>query len=396
MATHIREQTCSLTPLPSTQSSPSPFISFNPYASPFSSPKPSISSPWDIQPHHSTSSSHRCLASIQKRFGKITALAISDAGYLYVGSESLSIRVWNHPNLQESSKLRSSHGSIGAIVVSSEDGLIFSSHSDYKVRMWEGPFHIRKGTFPSLKDRLVEKCFSRPMAALTSNPIDKLKHTGTITSLAYNSLAKLLYSASSDKTVKVWSVCDMKCVETIRAHNDNVNAVAVGPDELLFTGSDDSTVKIWRRSLGGSYHHVLLLKLHLQSCAVKALAVSREGEDGYILYAGCSSGHVKYWVKGELSGHMSYCGTLRGHNQAVLCLAAVDKMVISGSADTRIRVWKRSSDGLALHRCVAVLEGHVAPVKGVAAKMENEHGCVVYSGALDGSTKKWLVMVAYG
>ena len=55
-----------------------------------------------------------------------------------------------------------------------------------------------------------------------------------------------MYSASSDKTVKVWKVSESKCVETIEAHIEAVNAVVVRHDGLLFTGSDDNTVKVWR------------------------------------------------------------------------------------------------------------------------------------------------------
>ncbi|XP_058099901.1 protein JINGUBANG-like [Magnolia sinica] len=330
------------------------------------------------------------------------ALAISEAGHIYIGSDSKTIRVWKLPGFEEFGRLKSSYGGVSAILVSSEDRLVFTSHSDNKVRIWRSnPIHSRKGTLPSLKDCLIETCINRPMAivmrattisskSITSNAAYRHKHVGAITCLAYNSLSKLLYSSSWDKTVMVWSICDMKCVETIMAHDDRVNAVVVGPDELLFTGSDDSTVKIWRRSLGGGCSHGLVLKLQLQFSAVKSLVMSGEVEESYILYVGCSDGQVHYWMKGELSGHMNYCGCLRGHSEAVLCLAVIDQIVISGSADTSIRVWRRSSDRLAFHCCVAILTGHTAPVKGVVVRME-DYRCVVYSGDLDGSAKQWLV-----
>ena len=69
-----------------------------------------------------------------------------------------------------------------------------------------------------------------------------MKKTAAISSLAHHN--DFLYSGSWDKTVKVWRISDLKCIETIDAHDDAVNAVIVGPDGLLFTGSDDYTVKI--------------------------------------------------------------------------------------------------------------------------------------------------------
>lgn len=417
---HIHERS-SLSSLLSQRSSPRPFISASAATtmeetttaaylqehSPCSSPKPYVSSPWDVETYSSTAP-YRCLASILKRCGKILALAVSDTSLVYVGSESKSIRVWKLPGFIEFGHLKSSSGAVKAILVS-EDGLVFSAHSDNKIRVWESsPVHTRKGTLPCFKDCLVQSYFNRPKKFLMrstskfgpstinsyNNNNNKIKHSSEITGLAYNPLGKLLYSASLDKTVKVWSISDMKCIETIRAHDDHVNALVVGPDGLLFSGSDDTTVRIWRKSLRGDCYHGLILNLHVQHSPVKALALSGEVEErdeSYILYAGCSDGYVHYWKKGELSGHMNYCGYLRGHSHAVMCLAAVDNMVISGSADTSIRVWRRSSDGLALHRCMAVLSGHIAPVKGVAAKVEDDHGCLVYSGSLDGSVKLWWV-----
>lgn len=293
-----------------------------------------------------------------------------------------------------------------AILVSSDDGLIFSAHSDNKIRVWgSSPAHARKGTLPSFKDCLIKTYWSLPKTLLIrrtpstninskgSTTYNKIKHSSTITSMAYNPLGKLLYSASLDRTIKVWSIGEMKCIETIQAHDDDVNALVLGSDGLLFSGSDDATVKVWRKSLRRDCYHGLILNLQVQHSPVKALALSCEEEraENHILYAGCSDGYVHYWKKGELSGYMNYCGYLRGHSHTVLSLAAVDTMVISGSADTSIRVWRRSTDGLAYHQCVAVLSGHIAPVKGVAAKVEDDHGCLVYSGSLDGSVKLWWV-----
>lgn len=373
-----------------------------PLASPSysSSPKPSVSSPWDIT-YDQPTSPYRWFASLAKRCGRVYSLAVSDSSLVYLGSDSKYIRVWKLPGFGEYGRLRSGSSVVKTLLVSSEDGLLFSAHSDNKIRVWETrPAHRRKGTLPSLKDRFTETCLHRPKSFLVGSSsssnqsrYDKLAHSGEITSLAYNAMGKFLYSASMDKTVKVWSIGAMKCVETIRAHDDHVNAIALGPDGLLFTGSDDMTVKIWRRSLGGDRSHGLVLNLHVQNSPVKALTLGQEGEteETYLLYAGCSDGYVHYWRKGELSGHMSYCGYLRGHSHAVLCLSSVEKLVVSGSADTSIRVWSRSSEGMAAHTCIATLSGHIGPVKGVVANLSDDDGCLVYSGSLDGSVKLWWV-----
>ena len=46
----------------------------------------------------------------------------------------------------------------------------------------------------------------------------------------------------------MWRVSDSKCLESVYAHTDAVNAVAaVAFDALVLTGSADGTVKVWRR-----------------------------------------------------------------------------------------------------------------------------------------------------
>ncbi|KAG8044346.1 hypothetical protein GUJ93_ZPchr0820g22890 [Zizania palustris] len=85
---------------------------------------------------------------------------------------------------------------------------------------------------------------------------------------------------------------------------------------------------------------------------------------------------------------------LRGHKMAVLCLAVTGRVVVSGSADRTISVWRREEG--ANHARLAVLTGHTGPVKCVAMDEEDATAAdghrrwVVYSGSLDGSVKKTL------
>ncbi|CAI0425882.1 unnamed protein product [Linum tenue] len=89
---------------------------------------------------------------------------------------------------------------------------------------------------------------------------------------------------------------------------------------------------------------------------------------------------------------MAVTGALRGHGQAVLCLINVCDLLISGSADRTVRIWRRSSVD-AKYGCLAVMEGHKKAVKSLAA-VEGEDGVVwVYSGSLDGEVRVWQLTV---
>ena len=58
--------------------------------------------------------------------------------------------------------------------------------------------------------------------------------------------AALLYSGSWDRTLKVWRITDLKCLESIRAHDDAVNAVAADAG-IVYFGSADGRVKAWEK-----------------------------------------------------------------------------------------------------------------------------------------------------
>lgn len=215
-----------------------------------------------------------------------------------------------------------------------------------------------------------------------------MKHTGPITSLAVNASDDIMYSASVDKTVKLWRVSDLKCIGTINAHQEPINAIIVADDGVLFTASDDATVKVWRHNFhGGDQPHSLTVTLPARCSPVKTLALTR---DGSVLYGGCTDGYIHYWLKGWFSGQFQYGGALQGHTHAVMCLATVADYVVSGSADLTSRVWVREQDGQ--HTCLAILVGHRGPIRCVTAyEEETDDGCTICTGSLDGVLKVWRV-----
>ncbi|KAL2556732.1 WD repeat domain-containing protein [Forsythia ovata] len=163
-----------------------------------------------------------------------------------------------------------------------------------------------------------------------------IKHFDAVSCMSVDVNQGLLYSGSWDKTLKSWRISDSKCLESITAHDDAVNSVVVAFDGLVFTGYADRTVKAWRRELvGKNTKHVLMEMLLKQENAITSLAVNPTAA---VLYAGSSDGLVNFW---EMEKHfMSYGGVLRGHKLAVLCMAVDGNMVLSGSADKSICVWR--------------------------------------------------------
>ncbi|KAL7593182.1 hypothetical protein Lser_V15G34537 [Lactuca serriola] len=311
-------------------------------------PSPYSESPWTL-PHGTNGEdgiiyNTGLIGSLIREEGHIYSLA-SSGDLLYTGSDSNNIRVWK--NLMEFSGFKSSSGLVKAIVVLGNR--IFTGHQDGKIR--------------------VCMCFDEENG--------------------------LLYSGSWDRTMKVWRISDLKCLESVNAHDDAINSVVVGFDGLAFTGSADGTVKVWRREfVGKTKKHLLANTLLNQDSAVTSVVVNASQAT---VYAGSSDGLVNFWERKKQS--LSHGGVLRGHKLAVLCLATAGSLLLSGSADNSICVWR--SEGSGVHTCLSVLNSHTGPVKCLAVQDRNEdydddddrkdEEWIVYSGSLDNSLKLWRV-----
>ncbi|WCJ31024.1 Transducin/WD40 repeat-like superfamily protein [Euphorbia peplus] len=369
-------------------------------------PSPFTNSPWSSQviefdcqnqgqdrerePRERSYSPYLLLGSLVREEGHIYSLAASN-DLLYTGSDSKNIRVWK--NQKEFAGFKSNSGLVKTIVIA--NNRIFTGHQDGKIRLWKissknASHYKRVGTLPKFTDYV--KSSMRPsnyVEIRRHRNIVWLKHFDAISCLSLNEDSSLLYSASWDKTFKVWRISDSKCLESVTAHDDAVNSIVAGFDGLVFTGSADGTVKVWRRETQGKgTKHFFSQTLLKQECAVTALALNPEAT---VIYSGSSDGYVNLW---ERQNHLSHGGVLKGHKLAILCLTTAGSLVISGSADMGICVWRRLGSD---HIWLSLLTGHSGPVKCLAAQKEageepdSGERWILYSGSLDKSMKIWQI-----
>ncbi|KAM1022457.1 hypothetical protein ACFX13_044104 [Malus domestica] len=248
-------------------------------------------------------------------------------------------------------------GTIYSIAISRQHGVVFTGSKSTRIRAWRQPDYMEFGCLQTASEGL-------------------------------------LYTGSYDTTVKAWRVLTKNSVDSFVAHEHDVNAILVNQEDgCVFTCSSDVSVKIWRRVLGEN-SHTLTMTLKFQNYPVNAIALSTSSlNSSCFLYSGSSDGTINFWEKEKLTYRFNHCGFLQGHNFAVLCLVAVEKLVFSGSEDTTIRVWRRG-EGSCFHECLAVLDGHRGPVGCLAACLETDRivvGFLVYSASLDQSFKVWRV-----
>lgn len=189
---------------------------------------------------------------------------------------------------------------------------------------------------------------------------------------------EFLITGSQDLTVKRWSIPRKagepgKAEYTRKAHDKDINAIDVSPDNRLFsTASQDRTVKVWDLETGES---VGVLRGHKRG--VWTVKFSQYDK---VIATGSGDKTVKMWSLADY-GCMK---TFEGHTNSVLKVAFVTKgqQVVSAGGDGLVKVWDVKGEG----ECTSTLDNHEDKVWSLAAK-EDETGFI--SGGGDGVITFW-------
>ncbi|KAF7002084.1 hypothetical protein CFC21_017622 [Triticum aestivum] len=313
------------------------------------------------------------------------AVAVVDVSRGFVVARPASVALHDLGTLEPTSTSDPGHDTATAgsvkCVAHVHGGKAVTGHQDGRLRLWRvssrAPARIRlAAALPTVSDRL--RRFPLPSNHVAVRRHHRrlwIEHADTVSGVAASTDGRLLFSVSWDKTLKVWAIPSLRCLQSLPAHDDAVNAVAVAPDGTVYTGSADRRVRVWaprpasdkttkRQSKKPVYYLAATLSRH--TAAVNAVAV---GCGGQVLYSGGNDRCVVVWEREDSASHMVAIGALRGHRKAVLSIASTGGgLVVSGSADHTVRAWRRETDGRG-HTCVAVIDGHGSAVRSVAVAL---------------------------
>lgn len=117
---------------------------------------------------------------------------------------------------------------------------------------------------------------------------------------------------------------------------------------------------------------------------INAIALN---EGGMVMFSGSSDGSIMVWKKDEAGKQIGFVEALWGHEGAVLCLYSVRDLLVSGSEDRTVRIWR--GDVTNGYQCTAVMEGHRSPVKSLVVVGAGERCLMICSASLDGEIRVW-------
>ena len=212
------------------------------------------------------------------------------------------------------------------------------------------------------------------------------QHRDSVLGLAFRRETNQLYSGSADRTIKSWSLNEMAYVETLFGHQDSVLDVsALAQERCLSVGARDRTVRLWKvveetqlvfrggGSGGEKGRKSQSSKLdrpetHPSSMEGSIERVAYIDEDTFV--SGSDNGSISLWSVHKKKPVFTLAAThgfdplpqpqdyyadmgfdsksVPGHPQArwITALVAIpySDLILSGSWDGCLRVWKVSKD----------------------------------------------------
>ena len=250
----------------------------------------------------------------------------------------------------------SDNGSTNALAFTRDGAGVFTAGKDGKIKLTAGPDGM-----PGFGAASVVRKFEG--------------HSKGINSIALSKDGATLISGSEDQTVIVWDATTGKLDRAFQGHIQPVTAVAIRPDgKQVASGSEDGSIRLWPLNKADEHRAFTEAKDNLWAVAYSGdgKTTAAAGADRVVRVYDAMTGKLTK----ELPGHkgavtsLAYLGSdkvvsgagdkllkiwdiasgvatdCEGHGSAVLAVAAIDKLIVSGGADRSARGW--APDGKAI------------------------------------------------
>lgn len=200
-------------------------------------------------------------------------------------------------------------------------------------------------------------------------------------------------TSSKDRRCLVWSVRDRSCVAVGEGHTDAIGAVCVSQSKATYasraafvaSGAADRILKRWALPVhsfsSGSSSAAKLVATHSVRAHDKDINAVAVSPNDALIATASQDKSVRLWRSSDLGA----VATLNGHKRGVwkVCFSPIDKVLVSCSGDRTVKMWS-----VVDHCLLRTFEGHTASV--LAVKFVNR-GSQLVSASADGLIRVWTI-----
>ena len=154
-------------------------------------------------------------------------------------------------------------------------------------------------------------------------------HKASVLSIAFSPDGKFLYSAGKDKQIKWWNLSSGVMINSIKAHNSDINQLIALDQHQVLSVSKDRSIKIHNAEKGDE-----AMKLEMHENPISSAAISTQDS---LLYIGDMSGRISRYslgVEKEVAHIFAHSGAVTN-----LCLSADKQHLLSSSNDKTSSLW---------------------------------------------------------
>lgn len=199
-------------------------------------------------------------------------------------------------------------------------------------------------------------------------------HTNYVWDVTISPNGRRVFSASNDKTVKMWDLATGNLLATFLGHTSFICSVSISPDGVhLAAGAFDGSIKVWDTDSAD-----VIANLHHGDSDAK-VAWSPTGDE---LASGGADGVLRVWdVHEKLCANEINC-----HEAPILKVAYLSDgtRAVSVSADKTAKIF-RLDDG----SCLRTFVGHTGEINSVAVSCDQR---TMLSASEDLTLKSWKIV----
>ncbi|CAI0459311.1 unnamed protein product [Linum tenue] len=238
---------------------------------------------------------------------------ISDEEWVFVGFPN-GVKAWNFKS-EVYYDLTGPSGQVNALEVGLD--ALYAGAEDGGISVWKG-----------FTDHQLANRFQ--------HAIPLRGHASAVTCLraSINGELHRLYSGSTDGMIKEWDLNTGECIQTLKAHDDDVTSVICW-DQYLVSCSLDKKVKFWGRTEEGG-DEIILLYTHEEEHAALALGGVNDSDGKPILFCSWNDNSVGLYELPSLKER----GRIYAEKEVRAIRAGQEGLFFTGDASGVVSVWK--------------------------------------------------------